>query len=171
MIAGVTLLSGLYPSVVLSGFKPVSALKNQVVTGRSHGWSFRRVIIFFQFFGSQMLVLLTLIILNQINYLSNKPAGFESDAILLLNLPEDNQRKAFLLRDELKNVPGVAHVSLSSAFPFGPPENINLAVNDSLPDAQVAGFYIDEQYIGTFGLKIIAGSSFYSTTPVGEVIA
>jgi ABC-type antimicrobial peptide transport system permease subunit len=170
MIASLTLLSGLYPSVVLSGFKPVAALKNQVPSGKSRGVSFRKSLVFLQFFGSQMLVLVTLIILNQINYLSGKPAGFDTGSVLLLDVPEDDVRKISWLKDKLSKVPGVRHVSVASAYPFGAVESIRLNINDSLTDFQVAGFYIDESYMVTFGLKLLSGSPSSSATPAGEVL-
>ena len=171
LTAGVTLLAGLYPSIVMARFKPMEALRGQISVGRSRGVSFRKSLITLQFIAAQAMVLITLIILNQINYLSAKPVGFDTGSIALLNLPEDNEKKAFLLSNQLRSLPGIVQVSVSSAFPLGGSETISIQVYDSLPLVhQAAIFYVDEKYLSTFGLKLLAGKPFSNATPPNEII-
>jgi ABC-type antimicrobial peptide transport system permease subunit len=123
-----------------------------------------------QFFGSQLLILITIIILNQIDYLSNKPTGFDISSILLLDLPDDQAGKSSLLRNQLAALPGVTHFSFSSAFPFGVSESVSLSLTDSVPALPVAGFHVDENYLSTFGVQVIAGDNFTANTPSTEVV-
>ncbi|HEX3080933.1 MAG TPA: ABC transporter permease, partial [Puia sp.] len=78
---GVTLVSGFYPAVVLSGFSPISALKNKFSRGRLHGISLRRGLVVLQFCISQILIICVLIMVSQMNYFRNADIGFNKESI------------------------------------------------------------------------------------------
>src|SRR5450432_385651 len=81
----VTALAGFYPSVVLSRFNPVNALKSKITASTTKGISLRRGLVVFQFIIAQALIIGTLIIVQQMNYFMNQPLGFDKDAII--NVP------------------------------------------------------------------------------------
>ena len=87
----VSLLSGFYPSLVVSGFNPVSALKNQVRANHSSGFNLRRGLVVLQFVISQLLIFGTVVLISQMNYIKNKDLGFRQDAILTLPIPEEEK--------------------------------------------------------------------------------
>lgn len=78
----VTLLSGFYPAIVLSGFNPITALRNKIVAGKASGISLRRALVVLQFCIAQALVIGTLVIIYQMNYFRNKSLGFDKDAVI-----------------------------------------------------------------------------------------
>ncbi|MFM8914505.1 MAG: ABC transporter permease [Flammeovirgaceae bacterium] len=78
----VALLSGLYPAFVVSGFKPVFALKNSTGNRGGSGFNLRRVLVVVQFWISQMAIICTVVVILQTQYLNKKDLGFAKDAIV-----------------------------------------------------------------------------------------
>jgi putative ABC transport system permease protein len=116
----VSILAGLYPSVALSSYLPVVALKNQVtVSGRNSGSAFlRKSLIVFQFTFAQILIIATLIVGWQVNFLLTKNLGFKKDAIVYFNTPwYEKQEKTLVLKNELEKIAGISSISLSDAPP------------------------------------------------------
>ena len=86
----VTALAGFYPSIVLSRFNPITALKNKVAGRATKGISLRRGLVVFQFVIAQALIIGTLIIVKQMNYFTNQPLGFDKTAIVNIPFPGDS---------------------------------------------------------------------------------
>ncbi len=86
----VTLLAGFYPSIVLSRFNPVTALKSKLAAKSNKGISLRRSLVVFQFIIAQTLIIGTLIIVRQMNFFSNQTIGFDKDAIVNIPVPTDS---------------------------------------------------------------------------------
>lgn len=80
----VTALAGFYPSIVLSRFNPVNALKSKLIVNTAKGISLRRGLVVFQFIIAQALIIGTLVIVQQMNYFINQPLGFDKDATLII---------------------------------------------------------------------------------------
>ncbi len=77
---------------VVSGFKAVEALKNQISNRNSSGYYLRRVLVVFQFFISQLLIIGTLVLIKQMDYFQNKNLGFDRDAIIIVPIPKGKRR-------------------------------------------------------------------------------
>src|SRR5665213_2735280 len=120
----VTALAGFYPSIVLSRFNPVNALKSKLTANTSKGISLRRGLVVFQFIIAQALIIGTLIIVQQMNYFMNRPLGFDKDAIVNVPFRVDSLRLSRLdyLKKQLLSVNGVQAVSFSSNTPV---EDVN----------------------------------------------
>jgi predicted permease len=113
----VTLLSGLYPAAIMSGYSPVAAFRNKMNVRRSSGLSLRSVLVVLQFCIAQVLVIGTLVILFQMNFFAKQSLGFDHNAVLTVPFPNDsiNLTKLDALRDQLISLPGVKAVSYSFA--------------------------------------------------------
>src|SRR6188474_1402870 len=115
----VTARAGFYPSIVLSRFNPVNALKSKLTVNTVKGISLRRALVVFQFVIAQALIIGTLIIVTQMNYFMDQPLGFDKDAIINVPFRIDSLRRSRLdyLKDQLLSVNGVQAVSFSSNTP------------------------------------------------------
>lgn len=164
---GVGLLSGIYPALVVSGFKPIFAIKNQINDRNSSGFQLRRGLVVFQFFISQLFIMGTLVLINQMNYFQSKDLGFSKDAIVTIPVPEnerlgftDGTSKMKTLREEVQGLAGVLHTSLSNTPPSSgsvSSTDFNIEGNDQSFGTQVK--VVDGNYIDLYGLRLVAGKN------------
>ena len=118
LLAITTLMSGLYPGLVLSSFQPADALKSK--TGIKGGFSdqFRRGLIVFQFTVSLIFIIASIFIGNQIHYMLRKDLGFKQDAIVTLDTNGwDSVGRKKLFAERVRNLAGVEQVSLDDMPP------------------------------------------------------
>jgi putative ABC transport system permease protein len=166
--AVVSLLSGLYPSFVISGFKPVLALKNTINSRSSSGYNLRRGLVVLQFVISQFFIIGTIVLIKQMNYFQQKELGFRRDAVITVPIPENespeanNISKMRTLRDEISKLPGIEMASLSSTPPSsGSVNGTNFRFEGESEDkgkgTQVK--QIDGNYMDLYDLKLIAGTA------------
>ena len=174
VIIVVTLLAGAYPSIVLSGFKPVLALKNKITSASIGGISIRRGLVITQFAISQVLITGTIIAISQMNYIRKADLGFNKEAILVLNSNVDSsvniRQPAF--KQTLLAIPGVRSVSFSSDVPSSESNNSGNFAYDHKPDEnfEVYRKMADEDYFKTYGLEIIAGRTYSKSDTIKEVV-
>jgi putative ABC transport system permease protein len=163
----VSLLSGLYPSFVISGYRPAQALKNQITNRSSSGYNLRRGLVVLQFFISQFFIIGTIVLVYQMNFFQKQELGFRRDAVILVPIPEqetptlaDGTSKMKTLRQEVSGLPGIEKASLSSTAPSsGSVSGTNFrlegwAESDG-KDTQVK--QVDGYYADLYDLRIIAG--------------
>jgi putative ABC transport system permease protein len=175
VIVSVTLLAGLYPAVILSGFNPIKALKNKIAKTGNQGISLRPVLVVVQFVVAQVLIISTFIIIRQMNYFEKGAMGFEKDAIVTINFKPDSARNSRLgyLRNQLLAVKGVKNVSFGNTSPaeedsWWTPINFDHAAKDT--DFPCISKYADANYIDTYHLKLVAGRNFKATGKIKEFL-
>ncbi|HEX8061367.1 MAG TPA: FtsX-like permease family protein, partial [Cyclobacteriaceae bacterium] len=155
----VSLLSGLYPSFVVSGYNPVLALKNALGNKTSSGYNLRRGLVVLQFCISQVFIIGTIVLVNQMSYLVNKDLGFKKDAIINVHLPAGESRRA--LKSQIEGLSGVESVSLNAA----PPSSGNVSgtsfkiAGKGEDDFRTQVKQADNMYANLFGFEIIAGEN------------
>jgi putative ABC transport system permease protein len=110
-----SLLSGSYPAIFLTAFKPVDALKGKVKSGRE-GKALRNGLVVFQFSVSIILLVCTLVVFKQLKFLSEKDTGFERENLIVLNRLEWVKDKETFLHS-LNNINGIENVSWCSSAP------------------------------------------------------
>ena len=162
-------VAGLYPAFYLSGFRPAQVLKGALSAG-SKSSVLRNGLVVFQFTTSIILIISTLVIYNQMNYILNKKVGFDKDQVVIIQgtYTLGNNIKNF--KSELSKIAAVKSVSISDYLPIsGGKRNGNQFFNEGRVniDAPVGGQYwqIDDNYIKTLGIKLIAGRNFSYDMP------
>ncbi len=170
----VTLLAGVYPSLILSGFKPVLALKNNITSANIGGISLRRVLVVAQFAISQVLLIGTIVAVSQMNYICTADLGFNKDAVLTLNSNVDSsvnlRQPAF--KQKLLGINGVRAVSFSSDVPASESNNSGNFSYDHRPDEKFEQYrkFADEDYFTTYGIDIIAGKAYEKSDTAREAV-
>jgi ABC-type antimicrobial peptide transport system permease subunit len=169
----VGLLSGLYPSFIMSGMKPSGTLKNTFSLKSSSGsLTSRRVLVIVQFTISLVLIIGTLVMQKQMNYFSNKDLGFNKDAILISTLPNANTNKLQLLKSNLLQYPDIEVVSYATRSPLAEWRVDNAINYPTLEKDMYSGNLktADEDYLELFQLKLIAGENYSVIKDNGKAV-
>jgi putative ABC transport system permease protein len=176
VIIGVTFLAGFYPALVLSGFNPITALKNKINAGSVSGISLRRVLVVTQFCIAQILVIGTLVLIYQMNYFKNKSLGFNKDAVITVPLPGDSTSKTRIntFKDQLLQQPGIKDISASLS---GPSDNggwySDFKFDNSPNQVNFAAAlkWADPEYFKLYDIHFVAGGPYLkSDTVTGYVV-
>lgn len=176
MTIAVTLLAGFYPSIVLSGFNPVTALKSKLTANTNRGFSLRRALVVFQFMIAQTLIIGTFIIVKQMDFFMNQPLGFDKDAIINIPFRVDSVRISRLdyLKEKLLSINGVQAVSYSSATPVEEVDNIwsTFKFENATKETDFKAIirFADHQYLSTYKLALVAGRNIQPSQMVREFL-
>lgn len=166
LIVLVTVLSGYYPAWILSGYKPAEVLKGRMQTSRK-GVKLRRSLVVFQFFISAGLVLGTLVVLQQLDYMRNQDLGFDKEQILVIDASHASSKFTETSHEIFKNAMHSQAVAQQTTFTNALPGRPGWQGQWAFPEGFMEGenvtveyISIDEHYIETLGLEIIAGNNF-----------
>ncbi len=169
-LASVILLAGFYPAFLLSGFNPARVLKGTLYAQQG-GISLRRGLVIFQFFTAQALIIVTLVIVSQMRYVNSADMGFNKDAILTAQLPQDSVgiTNQTVLRNELMKIPGIEKISFGNGAPIGSGRFTDLRTPDNVGKApnMITSFKMnDTSFFSLFHLQFVAGRPYRdSDTP------
>ncbi|HOY07043.1 MAG TPA: ABC transporter permease [Saprospiraceae bacterium] len=171
----VSLLGGFYPSIVLSGFEPVKALKNRITSSTIGGVSLRKALVVAQFVIAQALIIGTLVTISQMNFLRKMDLGFQPDLVYVvqgISSDSSSQQRFGQFKNDLQAIPAVSSVSFSSDAPSsGNNWAGNFAFN-STNDAPFSTYMkiVDADYFNTYGLQLVAGRMLQPSDTVREYV-
>lgn len=161
------IVSGLYPAVALSGFKPAGILKGRLRSS-PYGNYARKGMVLVQFVASIVLIVGTGVIYNQLQFLQNSPLGVNIDQVLVVSGPTiqdtNYSQKLDVFRNDLLSYPDISEVTASSVVPGRSSRNgsggvrlVNQSENEG-SSCDVA--YIDENFLETYDLRLSGGRNF-----------
>jgi putative ABC transport system permease protein len=154
----ISLLAGTYPAFFMSSFHTLLALKNRFTSSSSK--YVRSILVVFQFAVSATLIIGTLVVSRQMHYILNKDIGYDRKSLIVLREAGFLGQKLTAFRDELKKDLRVKNITMSAYVPAGPSDsNMQgvLKADDPAQHIRIKEYSIDEEYIPTLGLKLIAG--------------
>lgn len=165
ILVAVTFLAGLYPSLVLSRFSPTQAIRNKITARYSKGLSLRRGLVILQFAISQVLIIATIVIWSQMNYVGSADMGFTKVGVVEVPLPNATSAAKDQFRNGLRGKTAIENVSFSntgtassniwgSDFTF---------YDDEIKESFAQAKFIDEYFLSTYGVEIVAGEPIRKT--------
>ena len=152
--------AGVYPALVLSSFQPVAVLKGRFATG-TRGVLLRKGLVVIQFTIATALIIGTLIVYNQLNFMRNQDLGFSKEQKLILDTRGDSARLTF--RQEVSRLPGVLSTAMAGSVPGGGNASAYSQIENVRGEMQVANlalYFVDFDYIPQFNIKMVAGRAF-----------
>ena len=113
------ILSGVYPALFLSSFQPINVLKGGVVPGTKKSW-LRKVLVVTQFTLSTLLIIATIVVYHQMNYMRNRELGFNKDHLAYIRMPVAMDKQYESIKNEFLSDPNVINVCAASNLPVNP---------------------------------------------------
>ena len=158
------LLAGLYPAFYLSSFKPINVLKGHLSRGSKNS-KLRSSMVVFQFTTSIILVVCSLVVYNQMQYILNKKLGYDKERLLMIHSAHSLEDRTHAFQEELLRLPMVETVTNSNYFPV---EGTSRDNNQFWIDGQETtskgtggqAWWIAENYIPSMGINLIDGRNF-----------
>ncbi|RRA99797.1 ABC transporter permease [Larkinella rosea] len=168
IVAGITLLTGLvsgsYPAFFLTSFQPISVLKGKIASAMRTG-RLRQALVITQFAIAVALIISTIVVYNQMDFIRNYKLGYQKDQIILLRTVDDSTVNSEALKQELKSNSAVLEVGESSRIPSGrllDSWDAYVAKGDSMAPTKVIlkSLSIDHDFIPAYSMKMAAGRNF-----------
>lgn len=166
-----SLLTGVYPALALSSFKPIRVLKSDVVKGVSNGL-FRKILVVTQFAVSVIMIVATVVVWNQLEYINNKSLGYAQEQVLTIsfkNVPE-NSKETF--KKEVESLAAVQSATICTGLPGTGEARGDKLVAAFVPPGAASGGIMhintDPGFAATFGIQVKAGRNFDNTRPTDK---
>ncbi|WP_138477511.1 ABC transporter permease [Dyadobacter bucti] len=172
LLVSVIVLAGIYPAIVISRFNPLRAIKGLMKPVDRNWFSVRKGLVIAQFSISFVLMAVSMVIILQSDYIKNKDLGLDKDLILHINLPVNDRSKQTALKNEILRLKDVQSMSFFRTAP-----SVQMSSGGSIKfenrdwEKFVARSRIaDEDYVKTYGLKLLAGRNPVASDTIRELL-
>jgi putative ABC transport system permease protein len=161
LVLVVGLLSGSYPALAMSSLKPVDVLKTKSDIKIS-GFSLQQFLIVFQFVASIVLIISSVVIYRQINFMKNKELGYDKENVVTIWIKDRALREKFdVLANEWQQHPGVIHTTMATSLPAD--ISSSTLIKKTAADKDQLAIYqwsVGADFLNVFGIELVAGRTF-----------
>ncbi len=152
------IVTGLFPSIYLSSFNAINAMKGALNKKKLSGWALRKTLIVVQFMISIVLITSSLLVYKQIKYIVNKDYGYTKENIINIDLQGQDYQ---VLKTELEKLPFIENITASNIIPNTGVSNFTEVWKESQDKPQSINYFsVDENYVDILELELLAGENF-----------
>ncbi|WP_321347687.1 FtsX-like permease family protein [uncultured Draconibacterium sp.] len=144
------LIAGIFPALILSGFKSIDIVKG--LPSRLKNNFSQRVMVVFQYAVSIALIAVVCFIVKQNNFMKNYNLGFDKDNTFYIRMTDETNEQLNAFANELRKIPGVKAVSFCEDFPGGPINNNSFVYNDK--PQSFDQFRVDTAFFSALGIPL-----------------
>ena len=153
-------ISGSYPALLLSSFKPVEMFRKKTSSGSNFQSLSRKILVVAQFSISIVLIIGTAIVYSQMNYMRQKKLGFDPGHVISVTLNQELRQKYDVMKAELLQLSSVSSVTCGSHRPFTHISTIDWESPDKSKYVRLSFTDVGYDYLETFGLELAEGRFF-----------
>ncbi len=166
----VGVLSGLYPSLVVSSYNPVRVLKGKIFTNKENAVSIKKILVVAQFSISIFMLIVSFILFNHVNFILNKSLGFESKNLLYTEINPRDEMLFETVKTRLLQYPEIVDASFSSTIPFIGNIGGYVSWEGASPDEKemISRNYVNYDFIPTYNMKMVYGRNFSPEYPADK---
>jgi putative ABC transport system permease protein len=166
----VGVLSGLYPSFVISSYNPVKALKGKLFSNGANSVNVKKILVAAQFSISLFMLIASFILYNHVDFILNKDLGFDSKNILYTEINVKDKQSFETVKNRLLQHPEIEGVTYSSTIPFVGNIGGYITWEGAAPDEKemLSRNYVNYDFIPTYNLKLTYGRNFSKEYPADK---